>query len=131
MDTNRHEFDDNLLHGEVVFSIVGAAMEVLRTMGPGIWEKPYERALTVELRLRNHTLDQQRKFDLSYKGHHVGEYIPDLIVDDAVIVETKVVDHITDYERAQLLNYLRITRLRVGLIINFKKRKLDWQRLIL
>jgi GxxExxY protein len=132
MDTNRHEyFEDRLLHGPLVYSVVGAAFEVLKALGPGIWEKPYERAMIVELRLRQHKIDQQRRYDVTYKGESVGEYIPDLIVDDSVIVETKVVDRISNVERAQVLNYLRITGLRVGLIINFQRPKLEWQRVVL
>lgn len=131
MDTNRHEFQEPLLHGSVVYSIVGAAWEVMKGLGPGVWEKPYERAMIVELRLREHHIDQQRRFELRYKGEFVGEYMPDLIVDDAVIVETKVVERITDVERAQVLNYLRVSGLKVGLILNFRRPKLEWQRLIL
>lgn len=132
MDTNTHEyFADELLHGQLVYSIVGASLEVLRGMGPGVWEKPYERAMIVELRLRKHTIDQQKRFALTYKGEDVGEFVPDLIVDDAVIVDVKVIDRIGTAERAQMLNYLRITGLRVGLIINFKRPRLEWQRVIL
>ena len=61
----------------------------------------------------------------------VGEFVPDLIVDSSVIVDTKVIDRITDIERGQMLNYLRITKLRVGLILNFKNPKLEWERIVL
>jgi GxxExxY protein len=66
-----------------------------------------------------------------YKGQHVGLFIPDLIAFDAIVVDTKVIDKITDHERGLMLNYLRITQLRVGLILNFKHRKLEWERLVL
>lgn len=132
MDTKRHEcFSDKLLHGSLVYSIVGAALEVLKGLGHGLHEKPYERAMIVELRQRQHAIDQQRRFEIRYKGEHVGEYIPDLVVDDSVIVDTKVIDRITGLERGQMLNYLRITGLRVGLVINFHKPKLEWERIIL
>ncbi len=87
--------------------------------------------MIVELRQRQHAIDQQRRFEIRYKGEHVGEYIPDLVVDDSVIVDTKVIDRITGLERGQMLNYLRITGLRVGLVINFHKPKLEWERIIL
>jgi GxxExxY protein len=120
MDTKGHEhFTDQLLHGPLVYSIVGAALEVMKELKHGLHEKPYERALVVELRRRQHALDQQRLFEVLYKGVHIGEFIPDLIVDNAVIVETKVIDRITNHERGQMLNYFRITKLRVGVIINF------------
>lgn len=124
-------FTNQLLHGPLVYSIVGASFEVLKALKPGLHEKPYENALVVELRLRRHTLDQQRRFEIRYKGEYVGEFIPDLIVDDVVIVDTKVINQITNLERGQMLNYLRITGLRVGVIINFRRFKLEWERIIL
>ena len=106
-------------------------MGVLKALGHGFHEKPYERAMVMELRLRGHTIDSQRRFEILYKGQNVGEFVPDLIVDDAVIVDTKVIDRITNLERGQMLNYLRITGLRVGLILNFHKAKLEWERVVL
>ena len=70
-------------------------------------------------------------FGVLYKGHEVGRFIPDLIAFDAVIVDTKMIDRITDHERGLMLNYLRITNLRVGVILNFKHRKLEWERIVL
>ena len=130
MDTNGHE-GEKLLHGELVYSIVGGAIEVLREVGHGLHEHPYENALVVELGLRKLRYDQQKRFGVTYKGVQVSEFIPDLIVAGLVIVDAKVIDRITDFERGQMLNYLRITKLRVGLIINFKKPKLEWERLVL
>jgi GxxExxY protein len=66
-----------------------------------------------------------------YKTCKVGEFIPDLIAFNAVIVDTKTIDRITDFERGQMLNYLRITKLRVGVLLNFKNPKLEWERLVL
>ena len=130
MDTNEHE-GRKLLHGELVYAIVGCAFEVLRNIGPGLHEKPCENALVVEFGLRGIPFEQQRRFDVLYKGVRVSEFVPDLIAGSAVVVDTKVIDRITDFERGQMLNYLRITNLRVGLIINFKKTKLEWERIIL
>jgi GxxExxY protein len=127
------EFADNnqLLHKEEVFQIVGAVIDVLNHLGHGFHEKPYENALVVEFGLRKIPCWQQKSFALSYKGCKVGEFIPDLIVFDSVIVDTKTIDRITDLERGQMLNYLRITKLRVGVILNFQKAKLEWERLVL
>lgn len=130
MDTNAHE-GSNLLHGELVYAIVGAAIEVLRELGHGLHEQPYDRSLAVELRLRNLAIDQQRCFPIVFKGVQVSEFIPDLIVSNAVVVDAKVIDRITDHERGQMLNYLRITKLRVGVIVNFKRAKLEWERIVL
>jgi GxxExxY protein len=130
MNTNGHE-GEKLLYGDLVYAIVGCAFEVLRELGHGLHEKPYENALVVELGLRNLPFDQQRRYDVIYKGVRVSEYVPDLVVGDAVVVDTKVIDRISDFERGLMLNYLRITKLRVGLIINFRKPKLEWERVIL
>jgi len=130
MDTNEHE-GRGLLHGELVYSIVGCAFEVLREIGHGLHEHPYENSLVVEFGLRGIKYDQQRRFGVFYKGIQVSEFVPDIIVDNAVIVDAKVIDRISDHERGQMVNHLRITKLRVGLIINFKKPKLEWERLVL
>lgn len=106
-------------------------MEVLNGLGHGLHEKPYENALVVEFGLRGLGFSQQPRFKVSYKGVGVGEDIPDLIVADKVVVDAKVVDHITDHEVGQMLNYLKITGLKVGLIINFKKARLEWKRVVL
>jgi GxxExxY protein len=126
MDTNNRK----LFAKEEVFQIVGCAIEVLNTLGHGLVEKPYENALAVEFRLRNVPFRQQPLFDVLYKGHKVGLFIPDLIAFDAVVVDTKVVERITDHERGLMLNYLRITNLRVGVILNFKRAKLEWERIV-
>ena len=111
--------------------IIGFAFEVLNEVGHGLNEKIYENALTVLFKLNGIAFDQQRRFSVSFRGVEVGEFIPDLIVFGAVIVDTKVIDRITDHERGQMLNYLRITRLRVGLILNFKNARLEFERVVL
>jgi GxxExxY protein len=126
MDTNH----DKLLLKEEVFQIVGCAIEVLNTLGHGIVEKPYENALVVEFGLRKIPFRQQPAFDVLYKAEHVGLFIPDLIAFDTIVIDTKVIDKITDHERGLMLNYLRITQLRVDLILNFKHRKLEWERIV-
>ena|SRR2546427_7783435 len=128
MDTNE---GTKLLHKEEVFRIVGAAMDVLNGLGHGFHEKPYENALVVAFSLQNIPFLQQASYDLTYKGHKVGLFVPDLIAFNSVIVDAKVIDRITDVERGQMLNYLRITKLRVGVILNFKHPKLEWERIVL
>jgi GxxExxY protein len=113
-----------------VYSIVGAAIEVLQGLGHGLHEKPYERALAVEFRLRDLPYQQQTPFDIVYKKVKVGQFTPDLVVLGKIIVDTKVIDRITNHERGQMLNYLKITRLPVGVILNFRYTKLEWERLV-
>ena len=127
MDTN----EDKLLLKQEVFPIVGSAIEVLNTLGNGLIEKPYENALVVELVFRKIPLRRQRAFDVLYKGHKIGVFIPDLIAFASIVVDTKVIDRITDHERGLMLNYLRITNSRVGVILNFKRAKLEWERIVL
>jgi GxxExxY protein len=126
-DTN----NEKLLAKDEGFQIVGCAIEVLNTLGHGLLEKPYENALAVEFGLRNIPFRQQPLFDVLYKEHKVGILIPDLIAFDGVVVDTKVIDGITDHERGLMLNYLRITKLRIGVILNFKRAKLAWERIVL
>ncbi len=127
MDTNTHE----LILKEEVFQVVGCAMEVLNTLGHGLLEKPYENALTVEFREKGIPFQQQRRFPVIYKSVNVGEYITDLIAFDSVIIDTKAIQAIGNNEKAQIIDYLKITGLRVGLILNFKHAKLEWQRIVL
>src|SRR5947199_9275566 len=120
MDTK----NEKLLFKDEVFQIIGCAIEVLNTLGHGIVEKPYENALVVEFGLLQIPFKQQPAFGVLYKGQKVGTFVPDLIVFDSIVVDTKVIDQITDHERGLILNYLRITNFRVGVILNFKHRKL-------
>ncbi len=126
MDTN----EEGLLYKNEVFQIIGCAIEVLNTLGHGLVEKLYENALVVEFGLRHIPSRQQPVFDVLYKEQKVGLYIPDLIAFDAIVVDAKVIEQITDHERGLMLNYLRITKLRVGVILNFKRRKLEWERIV-
>lgn len=111
--------------------IIGFAFDVLNEIGHGFHEKVYENGLTVLFKLNEIAFDQQRRFSVVFRGVEVGEYIPDLIVFGSVIVDPKVIDHITDFERGKMLNYLRITKLRVGLLLNFKKPRLEFERVVL
>ena len=120
-----------MLLEDQTYAVIGAAIEVLNELGHGIHEKPYENALVVELGLREIACEQQTRFNVVYKTVKVGDYVPDLIVAGKIIVDTKVIDRITNNERGQLLNYLRITRLPVGLIFNFRYSKLQWERIVL
>jgi len=138
MNTDREELPD--MHGtgntalllkEETHAIIGCAFEVLNELGHGLNEKCYENALVVEFRLKAIGFSQQRQFEVLYKGERVGLFVPDLIAFDQVIVDTKVIDRITDIERGKMLNYLRITKLRVGLILNFKHPRLEWERIVL
>ncbi len=111
--------------------IIGFAFAVLNEVGHGLHEKIYENSLVVLFKLNGIAFDQQRRFPVLFRGVEVGEFIPDLIAFGSVIVDTKVIEQIADYERGKMLNYLRITKLRVGLILNFKHARFEWERVVL
>ena len=111
--------------------LIGFSFDILNEVGHGLDEKVYENSLVVLFKLNEIAFDQQRRFPVFFRNVQVGEFIPDLIVFDSVIVDTKVIDRITDHERGQMINYLRITGLRVGLILNFKNARLGWERIVL
>jgi GxxExxY protein len=128
MDTHNHKFEGPL--ADEVYAIVGAAFEVSNQLGCGLFEKSYENALVVEFNLQDIPHVQQQHFDVHYKSVKIGEYIPDLIAYGLVVIDTKTVAQIGNNERAQMLNYLKITDLKAGLILNFKHQKLEWERLV-
>jgi GxxExxY protein len=119
-----------MIHEDLSGNIIGAAMEVLNELKPGLDEKLYERAMTIELKHRGHSVSAQSVFPVSYRGELIGNLIPDLIVDDAVIVDPKVVSCFTDTHVAQMIGYLNITCLDLALLINFKNARLEWKRVL-
>ena len=122
--------DGKILHQELTQDIIGAAFEVHNALGCGLLEKVYENALAHELTLRNHAVTPQKEFRVSYKNKEVGVYYADLVVDDSVVVEVKSVSALEDVHRAQTLNYLRVSGTRVGLLLNFARPKLKFERLV-
>ena len=96
IESDDTEDSGKLIHKELSRSIIGAAMQVLNTLGPGLAEKCYENALVIELKKRGHSIEQQRRFEVIYEGIHVGTLVPDLIVDGLVIVDAKVVEVFTE-----------------------------------
>jgi GxxExxY protein len=119
-----------LIYQELSEAIIGAAMTVLNTLRPGLDEKLYENALVIELRKKGHRVEQQRQYPVHYDGQLIGTLIPDLIVDDLVIADPKVVTAFSDTHMAQMIGYLNITGLKLALLLNFKNSKLDWKRVV-
>jgi GxxExxY protein len=119
-----------MIHEEVSGKIIGAAMEVLNQLKRGLDERLYERALTIELERSGHVVSVQRSFSVSYRGELIGSLIPDLIVDNAVIVDPKVVACFTETHIAQMIGYLNITGLDLALLVNFKNARLEWKRVL-
>src|SRR4051812_8181606 len=123
---------DTGLKGEttVTQSVIGAAYKVANHLGAGFLEKVYENALAFELRRSGHRVEQQKPMEVWYESEMVGLYQADLYVDDEVVVELKAVPGLERIHRAQCLNYLKATRTRTGLVINFGRPRLEIQRVI-
>jgi len=119
------------LHKEVTEQIIGAAFEVHRTLGYGSLEKVYQRAMQVELRLRGLVSETESRIKVHYKDCIVGDYCADLWVNEVVIVELKVAAQYNPADEAQLINELKATGIRVGLLINFGREKVEFKRLAL
>ena len=108
--------------------IIGAGYTVLNALKPGLDEKLYERALVIELSKQNMTTDSQKQFEVYYVRQLIGTLIPDLIIENSVIVDVKVVTTFNDTHVAQMLGYLNITGLKIALLLNFKYAKLGVKR---
>jgi len=111
--------------GEVTGLVIGAAIEVHKSLGPGLLERVYEECLSHELGLRHARRLRQVALDLNYKGLHIGSaYRMDLVVEDKVVVEIKTVDSLLPVHKAQLLTYLKIGEYALGLLLNFNVSRL-------
>ena len=112
------------------FAIIGCAMHVHNMLGPGLREKPYENALVIAMRNKGLRVEAQKPYPILYCGQTVGDCIPDITVSGNFLVDVKSIDAIGENEVAQMLNCLRISGLKAGLIINFKNAQLKWQRIV-
>lgn len=120
-----------LMHQELTGEIIGAAFEVWKLLGYGFLEKVYENSLVVEFGLRNLPVQQQFDLDVRYKGQVVGQYKADLFAAGKVIVELKSEKEYDSKHEAQLLNYLKATGMKVGLLFNFGEKKCEFKRLVM
>jgi len=121
----------SLVLGDVSFEILAGAFEVHNIFGAGFLEKVYEHALIIEMTKRGLVAESQKEINVSYKGSIVGSYFADLLINDEVIVELKAVEALTKVHEAQLLNYLKTTGKKLGLLINFGKDRVEHKRLVL
>jgi GxxExxY protein len=117
-----------LAYEAITEQIIGAAFEVHRILGYGFLEKVYQRAMMVELRMRGLKADDESKIKVVFKNEIVGDYQADLFVEDSVIVELKVAREYQTADEPQLLNELKATGIKVGLLINFGRNKVEFKR---
>jgi GxxExxY protein len=125
MNTDQGGYYDSLTE-----RVLGSIFEVSNTLGCGFLEKVYERALLTELGLRGIRATAQASLAVTYKGHPVGVYVADILVEDVLVIELKCVDRLANEHIAQCLNYLRASGLRLCLLVNFQKPKVEWKRLM-
>ena len=121
---------DKLQHRTITEAIIGAGFEVHQELGYGFLERIYQRALEVELIRRGVTAEIERRIQVQYKGVVVGDYDADLVVADCVAVELKVNPQHDKRDEPQLLDELKATGLKVGLLINFGRNKVEYERLV-
>ncbi|MBU2499586.1 MAG: GxxExxY protein [Proteobacteria bacterium] len=115
---------------KITYEINGAVFEVNRILGPGFLEKVYENALLVELKRRGLKAESQVPIKVLYKQNVVGDYIADIVVEDQVLIELKTVEELSNIHEAQVLNYLKATGMKVGLLVNFRNPKVQIKRLV-
>ena len=125
MDTDKYK------HSDLTGVILKAAFEVHNTLGCGFLEKVYEKALIKELKQENLNFEEQVRYKVSYKDEDVGLYVADIVVENKIIIELKVVNFLTNIHKAQTLNYLRASGNEVALMLNFAKPKLEYKRIVL
>ncbi len=120
----------NLVHEELTKEIIGAAFEVHKTLGYGFLERVYQKALQIELINRGLQVEIEHPIKVTYKGVIVGDYFADLLVGDSVVVELKIAPSYNPQDEPQLLNELKATGIKVGLLINFGRTKVEFKRLV-
>jgi GxxExxY protein len=121
---------ENIVYRELSFKIVGCAMAVHKALGPGFPEAVYERALEIELKKRGLAFERQKTFRVSYDGEVVGEFRADFAIEDKVILELKAVSEMPGIFERQLHSYLQVSQLRLGILMNFGKEKLETKRIV-
>ena len=122
--------EKEFLHKDLTGDIIDSAFRVHNALGCGLLENVYVKAITWDLELKKRAVALQQKFRVLYRDKEVGIYYADITVEGKVIVEIKAVERISGVHRAQLLNYLRISGVRVGLLFNFSRPKLEYERVV-
>jgi GxxExxY protein len=122
--------ESRLIHKSLSDKVLSMAFAVHRALGPGLLESAYEGAFAVELSHCGIAFERQQVFPLVYRNEYVGAYIADIVVANTIIVELKSVSKLNEVMEAQLLNYLKLSKLPVGYLINFHNTSVEWKRLV-
>jgi len=119
-----------LLEKELTEKVIGACFEVANELGPGFLESVYRKALIMVLMQLGLKAGEEVPLKVSFRGQIVGDFFADILVDDRLVIELKAVKALTAEHEAQLMNYLKATGIKVGLLVNFGKSKVEWKRLV-
>ena len=119
-----------IIHETLSRQVIGVAMDVLNELKPGLDEKLYERPLVIGLRKAGYMVDVQKIFPVFYREELIGELVPDLVVDNAIILDPKVVSSFSDTHVSQMIGYMAISGLDLAILLNFKNAKLEWKRVV-
>jgi GxxExxY protein len=114
---------------ELTGDILNCCFEVMKELGPGFLEKIYKNALLIVMRQKGLRVDVEQSFEVVFRDNVIGRYHADLVVEQTIIVELKCYENLVTEHQAQLFNYLKVSQLPVGLLVNFRHRKLEWKRL--
>lgn len=118
-----------LPHSELTGAILGCCFDVMKELGPGFLERVYKNALLIAMRQKGLVVEVERAYEVIFREKLIGRYHADLVVNQTVIVELKCCDKLIREHQAQLFNYLKVSNLPIGLLVNFRRRKLEWKRL--
>ncbi len=119
-----------LIHSKLSNTVLGACFSVHNILGPGLLESAYEGALVIELAHLGIAVERQKIFPVYYKGELAGAYVADIVVDGKIILELKSAVRLTGVMEAQLINYLRLSKIQVGYLVNFRNTKVEWKRFV-
>jgi GxxExxY protein len=123
------EIEAELPHSELTGEILSCCFEVMKELGPGFQERIYKNALLIVMRERGLQVETEQSYEVTFRGRIIGRYNADLVVEKTVIVELKCCESLIHEHQAQVFNYLKVSNLSVGLLVNFRRRKLEYKRL--
>ncbi len=120
----------SFIHKELSDMLLGIAFKVQNVIGCGLHESAYEEAFCIELASAGISYDRQRVFPIHYSGQYIGTYIADIVVEDKIIMELKSVRELSPVMFAQCINYLKLSGLQVGYLVNFHNLRVEWKRFV-
>ena len=123
------EKETDLPYFELTGEILSCCFEVMKELGPGFQERIYKNALLIVIKERGLQVETEQPFEVTFRGRIIGRYSADLVVEKTAIIELKCCESLIREHQAQLFNYLKVSNLPIGLLVNFKRRKLEYKRL--